>query len=691
MAEVSYLTPAHKIAAYPHSAKPKSINKITISKYKEISLGVIDIFDNAYYGQCFAHGNYGYMAAVNDRKIVRIDLEAFKPSYTILYVDTQDVAQFSFNSCLFKDSNYIYFGDYNGNLVRTDFEFKSLNVLNLRKFDNTIQLSSGLVVGSYAYLSNTNSMKIVKVNLDDFQTVTILNLGAGFVNNLLTDNTYLYTVGSYIISRITLSNFSTVTTLNLRNTDAEFDSFSSAFSDGTYAYYVPFQTTGSNSKVARILLSNFTSVSVLNLTTTDATLYSFSGGFTDGTYGYLCSVYDVDGLPNGKFVRFQLSTFSNVSVLDISSADSTVKGFGGCFSSGTNAYITPFNNIDGAYGKVARVNLSNFSTITIMNLRSFTDSITGYKNGCSDGKHCFLPPFDNGSKHGFAIKCNLENSGISCCNLANVDADLKGFYGAITDGKYVYFVPQQNTTGYSGKVARVSIDRFNEDNVSILNLTSTNAGLKGFWGGFSDGVYLYLAPWYDGTSYHGKVPKIQISNFTVVSYLDLTLTNAGLKGFKTGFTDGVYGYFVPSYDGTSNHGKIARVLLSDFSTVSYLDLTTKDSSLKGFISGFTDGRYGYFVPYHNGTSYFGKVAKVDLSDFNTTTIIQIEQIAYTGGFTAGKYAYFIAEDSTICIVDLETNESWTVNSIGWNFEGGCFSSNNNFFIISNSSLMKYTI
>ena len=52
--------------------------------------------------------------------------------------------------------------------------------------------------------------------------------------------------------------------------------------------------------------------------------------------------------------------------------------------------------------------------------------------------------------------------------------------------------------------------------------------------------------------------------------------------------------------------------LSDFSTVSVLDLTTTDPDLKGFFGGFTDGAYAYFVPESNG-DIFGKVARVALS------------------------------------------------------------------------------
>jgi len=94
---------------------------------------------------------------------------------------------------------------------------------------------------------------------------------------------------------------------------------------------------------------------------------------------------------------------------------------------------------------------------------------------------------------------------------------------------------------------------------------------------------------------------------TYARTLDLTSTDADLKGFIGGFTDGRYGYFVP-YNNGAAFGKVARVDFTDFSTVSVLDLTLTDANLRGFIGGFTDGRYGYFVPY----SSLSKVARVDL-------------------------------------------------------------------------------
>ena len=60
--------------------------------------------------------------------------------------------------------------------------------------------------------------------------------------------------------------------------------------------------------------------------------------------------------------------------------------------------------------------------------------------------------------------------------------------------------------------------------------------------------------------------------------------------------------------------------MSTFSNVAVLDLTTTDSDLKGFNGGFSDGTYGYLVPYFNEGAYFGKVAGFQLSTFSNVAV-----------------------------------------------------------------------
>jgi len=143
---------------------------------------------------------------------------------------------------------------------------------------------------------------------------------------------------------------------------------------------------------------------------------------------------------------------------------------------------------------------------------------------------------------------------------------------------------------------------------SVLDLTATDSDLRGFEGGFTDGTYGYVVPYNNG-AYFGKVARFLLSDFSSVSVLDLTATDSDLKGFIGGFTDGTYGYLVPNNNGAAPFGKVARFSLSDFSSVSVLDLTATDSDLKGFRGGFTDGTYGYMVPYQGAGGYFGKVAR----------------------------------------------------------------------------------
>ncbi len=112
-------------------------------------------------------------------------------------------------------------------------------------------------------------------------------------------------------------------------------------------------------------------------------------------------------------------------------------------------------------------------------------------------------------------------------------------YPAAQPVPYAYFVPNYNNAGYFGKVARVNLGNFTAGGVTVLDLTTVDAALKGFYGGFTDGTYAYFVPNYNNAGYFGKVARVSLSDFTGsgVTVLDLTTVDAGLKGFAGGFTD----------------------------------------------------------------------------------------------------------------------------------------------------------
>ena len=350
---------------------------------------------------------------------------------------------------------------------------------------------------------------------------------------------------------------------------------------------------------------------VLNLATTDADLKGFYGGFTDGRYGYFVPCHN-NAASFGKVARVDLTDFSTVSVLNLASTDAELVGFRGGFTDGRYGYFVPDNNGVVYLGKVARVDLTDFSTVSVLNLASTDADLKGFYGGFTDGRYGYFVPYNNGVASGKVARVDLTDfSTVSVLNLALTDVDLKGFQGGFTDGRYGYFVPNNDGAVYLGKVARVDLANFST--VSVLNLALTDAGLKGFAGGFTDGRYGYFVPYHNSSAYFGKVARVDLTDFATVTVLNLVSTDSDLKGFHGGFTDGRYGYFVPYYNGgAASFGKVARVDLTDFSTVSVLNLASTDADLKGFFGGFTDGRYGYFAPYYDGAAYFGKVARIPM-------------------------------------------------------------------------------
>ena len=353
----------------------------------------------------------------------------------------------------------------------------------------------------------------------------------------------------------------------------------------------------------------------VDLATADSGLKGFIGGFTDGRYGYFVPNYN--GSISGKVGRVDLQNFTSVTVLNLEAVDSGLKGFLGGFTDGRFGYFVPY--INGSYsGKVARVDLQNFTAggVTVLDLAAVDSGLQGFDGGFTDGRYGYFVPFNNGSGYSGKVgRVDLQDftlGGVTWLDLAAVDGGLMGFNSGFTDGRYGYFVPNQN--GFSGKVGRVDLQNFTPGGVTSLDLAAVDSDLMGFAGGFTDGRYGYFVPNYNGSE-SGKIGRVDLQNFTPagVTWLDLAAVDSGLKSFYGGFTDGRYGYFVPHKNNGSYSGKVARVDLQNFTAggVTWLDLAAMDSGLKGFVGGFTDGRYGYFVPYNNG-SLSGKVARIPL-------------------------------------------------------------------------------
>jgi hypothetical protein len=93
------------------------------------------------------------------------------------------------------------------------------------------------------------------------------------------------------------------------------------------------------------------------------------------------------------------------------------------------------------------------------------------------------------------------------------------------------------------------------------------------------------------------------------------LTNT--KGYIGAAFDGRYVYFVPWNDGTSYHGKVLRYdtqgNFSNSASWSAYDAgnTSPLTNTKGYVGAVFDGRYVYFAPYGDGGTYHGRVLRYD--------------------------------------------------------------------------------
>jgi len=297
----------------------------------------------------------------------------------------------------------------------------------------------------------------------------------------------------------------------------------------------------------------------------------------------------------------------------------------------TNSFSNVFFNVQRTTNLI-----SNFTTLTNVSESSalvYTDSVS--PNGAAFYRVAESNAFTTLSQSGaFAAYDAGSTFGLNA----------KGYVGAVFDGHYVYFVPYNNGLGGSGTVLRLDTagNFIDSGSWSAYDAGSTGGlDTKGFSGGVFDGRYVYFTPHLDGSSYGSAVLRFDTSsNFT--SSASWSAYDAGntsglnTKGFIGSVFDGRYVYFVPFFNGTSFNGVVLRFdtssnFTSSASWSAYDAGSTGGLNAKGFSGGVFDGRYVYFAPNNNG-SYSSTVLRFDTTSNFTNSA---SWSAYNAGGTSG--------------------------------------------------------
>jgi hypothetical protein len=213
-----------------------------------------------------------------------------------------------------------------------------------------------------------------------------------------------------------------------------------------------------------------------------------------------------------------------------------------------------------------------------------------------------------------------------------------GFATGLFDGRYVYYVPYFNSSGYHGKAVRydthAAFDRPSSwQSIDVSAIFEDVIGTKGYCGATFDGRYVYFAPYNDGAIpvdvYHGKMLRFD----TQGDFLDKArwesvdveqaFKSAGtlrVKGYQGATFDGRYVYYAPWYDGAEFHGRVLRFdtqrPFRDASAWTLVDITEGVPSsaaageLRGFDGALFDGKRYVYMNARCWGPVPGKVGKV---------------------------------------------------------------------------------
>ncbi len=261
-----------------------------------------------------------------------------------------------------------------------------------------------------------------------------------------------------------------------------------------------------------------------------------------------------------------------------------------------------------------------------------------------------------------------DESNWEAFDAGNIDGmQTKGYFGAVFDGRYVYYVPNRMKS-FHGVVMRydTSGDFDSADSYEAYNAAGTD-GLNsiGFSDGVFDGRYVYLVPFSNANGVRHAIvlrfdTQAPFKSASSWAAFDAETIGAG-EGYDGAVFDGRYVYFVPfGYTPMANSKVLRLDTQGDFKSSgswSVYDAEGTDGlHTKGFYGGGFDGKHVYFVPYDDGTadpteSEHGRVLRYDSTAifsspnsweaYDAGSTDGMKTIGYKGAVFDGRYMYFV--------------------------------------------------
>jgi hypothetical protein len=427
-----------------------------------------------------------------------------------------------------------------------------------------------------------------------------------------------------------------------------------------------------------------------------------AGVFDTGTAPPLC--VDLDAGEGGSAYAPLADPPGGWAFFDTATIAARVAQFAGGTFDGRYVYLAPSTN-----GVVARVDTSAPGGFTLSGSWSTFDTATlpndaggprAYSGAAFDGRYVYFVPHASVATYGgvvarFDSTADFANAASwSTFDMSSLGADggasPKGFAGATSDGRYLYFVPDVDDGGPNGRVVRFdstpvdsgakdagllplpdaglgdaglltlpSLSPFANGNLwSAFDVSTTNDAATGFVGAAFDGTSVYFVPYDNGGPVNGGLSSILARYRTDGGFgaagswasLDMTTVNGEAVSFAGAAYDGRYVYFVPHSRGVAVRFDTRAAKFNAQSAWSAYDIgrvAVEAGASLAFYGAAFDGRFVYYVPSAAG---FGTVVRYDtLATFGADcawssvdlTQVNPDAAGYTGAVFDGEFLYLV--------------------------------------------------
>jgi hypothetical protein len=252
--------------------------------------------------------------------------------------------------------------------------------------------------------------------------------------------------------------------------------------------------------------------------------------------------------------------------------------------------------------------------------------------------------------------------GFSAFDASRTDGlDCRGYFGAVFDGRYVYFVPEHAPDLMTTHAVVLRYDThapFDEAKSYAAYDARSTAGLdtSGFYGGAFDGRYVYFLPrQLNCDYYHSRLLRLD----TRGDFKDPNSWSAHDIGREQsaqgGAFDGRYLYLCPGYKGDlllQQNGQCGNVIRYDTRAAFHDPDSYREFDLAQacgaraacFDGGAFDGRYAYFAPLENAViaRYDTQGEFQDPDAWQTFDALALGTSMFVGAVFDGRWMYFVA-------------------------------------------------